>query len=95
MKPLKIGGTTRLCLFAKRDIDAEEELRYDYGIDDLPWRKVRYSCISNISEWQKIVNILLYILMTSKVLDLIVTTLASLVLTTFMCVIVLGLVTWS
>ncbi|KAJ8037512.1 N-lysine methyltransferase KMT5A [Holothuria leucospilota] len=51
MKPLKIGGTTRLCLFAKWDIDAGEELRYDYGIDDLPWRKVCYSCISNISEW--------------------------------------------
>lgn len=30
----------RLCLYATRDIDAGEEVRYDYGDDQAPWRKV-------------------------------------------------------
>lgn len=28
-----------LVLFAKRDIEVGEELRYDYGVPKLPWRK--------------------------------------------------------
>ena len=28
-----------LCIFATKDISIGEELRYDYGIADLPWRK--------------------------------------------------------
>ena len=29
-----------LCLFAIMDLPIDTELRYDYGIPDLPWRKV-------------------------------------------------------
>lgn len=28
-----------LCFFASKNIRAGDELRYDYGIADLPWRK--------------------------------------------------------
>ena len=31
-----------LCLFAKRDIARGEEIRYDYGVPNLPWRKVSF-----------------------------------------------------
>lgn len=41
MKIVKVGEIPRLCLFAKRDISLAEEIRYDYGVDDLPWREVR------------------------------------------------------
>ncbi|KAJ8046142.1 hypothetical protein HOLleu_04718 [Holothuria leucospilota] len=42
MRTVKVGGPSpRLCLFARRDIGEGEELRYDYGVDDLPWRQVR------------------------------------------------------
>ncbi|XP_064635773.1 uncharacterized protein LOC135492955 [Lineus longissimus] len=37
-KVLAADGSPALCLFAKRDINIGEELRYDYGVDDLPWR---------------------------------------------------------
>lgn len=30
----------RLCLFATKNIDRGSELRYDYGVTNLPWRKV-------------------------------------------------------
>ncbi len=30
----------KLCLFATRDIEPDTELRFDYGVTDLPWRKV-------------------------------------------------------
>lgn len=40
MRTVKVGGPSpRLCLFARRDIGEGEELRYDYGVDDLPWRQ--------------------------------------------------------
>ena len=29
-----------ICLFAVKDIQPGKELRYDYGVVDLPWRKV-------------------------------------------------------
>ena len=29
-----------ICLFAKREIKKGEEIRYDYGEDNLPWRMV-------------------------------------------------------
>ncbi|KAK3085669.1 hypothetical protein FSP39_006918, partial [Pinctada imbricata] len=39
MKLKVINGYPRLCLFATRDININEELRYDYGDNDLPWRE--------------------------------------------------------
>uniref|UniRef100_A0A8W8LJI4 SET domain-containing protein n=2 Tax=Magallana gigas TaxID=29159 RepID=A0A8W8LJI4_MAGGI len=35
----------RLCLFANRDIKAGEELRYDYGEANLPWRQIHLMII--------------------------------------------------
>ena len=40
MKIIVVDKTPHLCIFAVRDIKCNEELRYDYGIPDLPWRKV-------------------------------------------------------
>jgi SET domain-containing protein len=42
MKKMEVAGQIHLCLFALRDIDAGEELRYNYGPDEgnMPWRKV-------------------------------------------------------
>ena len=40
MKIIEIDGTPHLCLFASRDIGLDEELRFDYGVPNLPWRKV-------------------------------------------------------
>ncbi|XP_069109788.1 uncharacterized protein [Argopecten irradians] len=37
MRLIDLDGTPRLCLFSLRDIAQGEELRYDYGIDKLPW----------------------------------------------------------
>ena len=34
-----VDGRTRICLFAITDIDAGAELRFDYGVPDLPWRR--------------------------------------------------------
>ena len=40
MKLVIVENQPRLCLFANRDIEKGEELRYDYGEPDLPWRTV-------------------------------------------------------
>ena len=34
-----VDKVPNLCLFAKRDIETGEELRYDYGDPKAPWRK--------------------------------------------------------
>ncbi|XP_033636905.1 uncharacterized protein LOC117299076 [Asterias rubens] len=34
------GKNPHLCLFAVRDIEVWEELRFDYGVPNLPWRKM-------------------------------------------------------
>jgi SET domain len=41
IKIIKIGLHPHLCFFATHDIMVGEELRYDYGVDDLPWRTKR------------------------------------------------------
>ncbi|KAH3723646.1 hypothetical protein DPMN_049440 [Dreissena polymorpha] len=40
MRIVGIEGRPYLCIFAKRNIELGEELRYDYGVDLLPWRQV-------------------------------------------------------
>ena len=39
MKKLSFNCLPCLCLYALHDIEAGLELRYDYGVKDLPWRK--------------------------------------------------------
>ena len=39
MKKLMIDEKPRLCLYALRDLVVGEQLLYDYGVVDLPWRK--------------------------------------------------------
>ena len=38
MRRVLINKEPRLCLFASKNINVGEELRYDYGVKDLPWR---------------------------------------------------------
>ncbi len=40
MKIVDSDGETHLCLFAITYISAGTELRYDYGVEDAPWRQV-------------------------------------------------------
>ncbi|KAH3824871.1 hypothetical protein DPMN_126725 [Dreissena polymorpha] len=40
MKIVEVNKTPHLCTFADRDIAIDEELRYDYGVPTLPWRKI-------------------------------------------------------
>ncbi|CAH3129002.1 unnamed protein product, partial [Porites lobata] len=39
MRKIILDNKTYLCLFAAEDIEKGTEIRYDYGTDDLPWRK--------------------------------------------------------
>ena len=45
MRKVKEGSETYLVLYALRDIKIGEELRYDYGVKDLSWRKIKGNCI--------------------------------------------------
>eukprot|EP00794_Sanderia_malayensis_P019616 gene19616-21548_t len=38
MKKLAVDGLPYLCILALKDNKANEEVTYDYGVDDLPWR---------------------------------------------------------
>ena len=38
MKKIESDHGPKLVLFAKRDIMEKEQLLYDYGVGDLPWR---------------------------------------------------------
>ncbi|XP_071823694.1 uncharacterized protein [Apostichopus japonicus] len=39
MRIVSLEGVPKLCLFALKDIEKGSELRCDYGVSDLPWRK--------------------------------------------------------
>lgn len=39
IKKLVFNSIPCLCLFALGDMQAGVELRYDYGVKDLPWRQ--------------------------------------------------------
>ena len=47
MKIVVVDKIPRLCIFASRNIQEGEELRYDYGVATLPWRKVDYFILAN------------------------------------------------
>jgi len=36
--PVKFRGNTKICLFALRDIEEGEELRYNYGVTFPEWK---------------------------------------------------------
>lgn len=38
MKKIEVNGKPHLCLFALNDIKEGEEISYDYGSADCPWR---------------------------------------------------------
>lgn len=37
-----MAGRPHVLIFAGKDIHPGDELRYDYGGGDMPWRKVNY-----------------------------------------------------
>ncbi|XP_048853094.1 uncharacterized protein LOC125721136 isoform X6 [Brienomyrus brachyistius] len=47
MKKIDVNGNPHLCLFALNDINEGEEISYDYGGDDCPWRKQATSITAN------------------------------------------------
>ena len=47
MKKIKQGAKIHLVLYALRDIMIGEELRYDYGVRDLPWRNIHIKGITS------------------------------------------------
>ncbi|PIK49504.1 hypothetical protein BSL78_13609 [Apostichopus japonicus] len=51
MRPIFVDGTIRLCLFSNKLLNENEELRYDYGLRDLPWRK-KMAYVSTTSDKQ-------------------------------------------
>ncbi|XP_016114813.1 uncharacterized protein [Sinocyclocheilus grahami] len=47
MKKIDVNGKPHLCLFALKDIKGGEEITYDYGGDDCPWRTQKSSVAAN------------------------------------------------
>uniref|UniRef100_A0A8D3B5C6 SET domain-containing protein n=1 Tax=Scophthalmus maximus TaxID=52904 RepID=A0A8D3B5C6_SCOMX len=43
MKRIDVDGNPHLCLFALNDISEGEEITYDYGGGDCPWRTQRHT----------------------------------------------------
>ena len=39
MKIVEVDDKPQLCLFADRDIEGAEELRFDYGLSNIPWNR--------------------------------------------------------
>ena len=48
MKKIIIEDYPHLVLYAKEDIKPGQELRYDYGVKDLPWRKSKGMLLSGL-----------------------------------------------
>lgn len=40
MKMIQVTKQPQLALYATRKIQKNEEIRYDYGVSDLPWRNL-------------------------------------------------------
>ncbi|TKS64906.1 N-lysine methyltransferase KMT5A [Collichthys lucidus] len=47
MKKIEVEGKPHLCLFALKDIKDGEEITYDYGGDDCPWRMQMTLCATD------------------------------------------------
>lgn len=52
MKIVVVKKKPHLCLFATRNIGQKEEIRYDYNVPNLPWRKKGklHLCSNTLSE---------------------------------------------
>ncbi|XP_036449709.1 uncharacterized protein LOC118823944 isoform X2 [Colossoma macropomum] len=50
MKIISVSQVPHLCLFALRDIQPGEEITYDYGGYDLPWRRGTWMCTGSITK---------------------------------------------
>jgi hypothetical protein len=48
-RPHYLAGKPRVLFFATRQIQNGEELRYDYGGGDLPWREVSHTMLNSLS----------------------------------------------
>ena len=51
VKKVVVHSLPHLCLFALKDITFGTELRYDYGVKDLPWRMKLPKVILSTSFW--------------------------------------------
>jgi hypothetical protein len=40
-KVVYVGTRPHVALFACRNISKDEEIRFDYGVEDLPWRRTQ------------------------------------------------------
>ena len=49
MKIVIVEKIPHLCLFAFRNIECNEEIRYDYGVPNLSWRKVILFVYCNVN----------------------------------------------
>ncbi|XP_036431265.1 uncharacterized protein LOC118811210 [Colossoma macropomum] len=54
IKVVEVDGTPHLCLFALRDISPGEEITYNYGDSDWPWRKQVKPEASTVRAHQKL-----------------------------------------
>ncbi|KAI4905088.1 hypothetical protein NFI96_016806, partial [Prochilodus magdalenae] len=50
MKIVSVCQVPHLCLFALRDIQPGEEITYDYGGYDLPWRRGTWLCTTSLTQ---------------------------------------------
>lgn len=48
MKKIEVDGVPSLCLFAIIDIEEGQEITYDYGGENLPWRSCQRQQISKV-----------------------------------------------
>ena len=48
MKKIEVDGVPSLCLFAIVDIEEGQEITYDYGGENLPWRSCQRHQISKV-----------------------------------------------
>lgn len=54
VKIISIGHIPHLCLFALRDIQPGEEITYDYGGYDLPWRRGTVRASTETLYWSSV-----------------------------------------
>ncbi|KAH3792385.1 hypothetical protein DPMN_145881 [Dreissena polymorpha] len=56
MKIVLVHGKPHLCLFATKDISVNEELRFNYGVPNLRWRKADQDMIHELENDARLVE---------------------------------------